>query len=117
MKKKYLLSALFTLSISFLFAQSNEFTGHWTGVLMNQYNITYDFVAHGDTLTGKDTHYDGTVSDISNGKIMGDSISYQVPIQGALTPVTGKRRNKGFFYFLLLFDREYHIHNYAHHLA
>jgi hypothetical protein len=90
MEKKVLLSVFFTLSISFLFAQNNDITGHWTGQVMNQYNITYDFVARGDSLTGKDTHYDGSVSDISNGKVMGDSISFNVPIQGQLTPVTGK---------------------------
>lgn len=90
MKKKFLLAAFFALSISFSFAQDNEITGHWTGEVMNQYKITYDFVAKGDSLTGKDTHYDGSVSDISNGKVMGDSISYSVPIQGQLTPVTGK---------------------------
>lgn len=90
MKKKLAFTAFFTLSISFLFAQSNNITGHWTGELMNQYKVTYDFVASGDSLTGKDTHYDGSVSDITNGKVMGDSISYSVPIQDQLTPVTGK---------------------------
>ncbi len=90
MKKKLLFSAFFTLSLSFLFAQTNNITGHWTGEIMNQYKVAYDFVANGDSLTGKDTHYDGSVSDISNGKVMGDSISFSVPIQGQLTPVTGK---------------------------
>lgn len=90
MKKKLLLSCFFTLSLSFLFAQSNNVTGHWTGEIMNQYKVTYDFVAKGDSLTGKDTHYDGSVSDITNGKVMGDSISFSVPIQGQVTPVTGK---------------------------
>jgi hypothetical protein len=93
MTKKLLLSVFFSLSISCLFAQSNEITGHWTGKVMNQYNVTYDFVAQGDSLTGKDTHYDGSVSDISNGKVMGDSISFSVPIQGQMTPVTGKLKD------------------------
>jgi len=57
------------------------------------YDVTYDFVAQGDSLTGKDTHYDGSVSDISNGKVMGDSISFSVPIQGQMTPVTGKLKD------------------------
>jgi hypothetical protein len=90
MTKKILLSLFFALSISFLFAQDNNITGHWTGKVMNQYDVTYDFVAQGDSLTGKDTHYDGSVSDISNGKVIGDSISFTVPIQGQMTPVTGK---------------------------
>lgn len=90
MKKKILSLALFTmLSISIAFAQDN-ITGHWTGKLMDQYNITYDFKADGNTLTGKDTHFDGSVDSIRNGKIEGDSISYDVPIQGQLTHMTGK---------------------------
>lgn len=91
MKKKIGFSIALTFAtITFSFAQNKDFTGHWTGKLMDQYNITYDFVATGDVLTGKDTHYDGTVDNISNGKIMGDSISYDVPIIGNLTHVTGK---------------------------
>jgi len=93
MTKKLLLSAFLSLSISYLFAQSNEITGHWTGKVMNQYDVTYDFVAQRDSLTGKDTHYDGSVSDISNGKVMGDSISFSVPIQGQTTPVTGRLKD------------------------
>ncbi|HEY5461782.1 MAG TPA: hypothetical protein VIJ95_00880 [Hanamia sp.] len=98
MKKKFLLSAFFTLSISFLFAQNNDITGHWTGKGGHQYIITYDLVAQGDSLSGKDTHPDGSVSDISNGKVMGDSISFNVPMQdnqGAMTliPITGKLKD------------------------
>lgn len=91
MKKKIGFSiALIFASITISFAQNKDFTGHWTGKLMDQYNLTYDFVANGDALIGKDTHYDGTVDNISNGKIMGDSISYDVPISGNLTHITGK---------------------------
>lgn len=92
MKKKILFFALCTvLSISIVSAQ--DVTGHWTGKVMDQYNITYDFQVHGDTLTGKDTHYDGSVSDISNGKINADSLSFDVPIQGVMTHVTGKLKD------------------------
>ena len=89
MKRKMLLVVLsVVLSVSFVAAQ--DITGHWTGKVMDQYNITYDLKAAGDSLTGKDTHPDGSVSDISNGKIMQDSISFDVPIQGTMTHVTGK---------------------------
>ena len=87
-KKTSLLAVCILLFISVGAAQ--DITGHWTGKVMDQYNITYDFKVQGDSLTGKDTHYDGTVSDISNGKINADSIAYDVPIQGAMTHVTGK---------------------------
>ncbi len=91
MKNKILFVIFFTfVSISFLFAQDKDFTGHWTGKVMNQYDVIYDLVAKGDSLTGKSIHADGSVSDISNGKIMGDSISYEIPVRGETTHVTGK---------------------------
>jgi hypothetical protein len=89
MKKKISILVLCViLSVSYISAQ--DITGHWTGKALDQYDITYDFLVHGDTLTGKDTHPDGSVSDISNGKINADSLSFDVPIQGAITHVTGK---------------------------
>ena len=90
MKKKILFSILFTfISVSFLFAQDN-FTGHWAGKVMDQYDIAADLVAKGDSLTGKSIHYDGSVSDITNGKIVGDSISYDVTFNGEIIHVKGK---------------------------
>jgi len=91
MKKKILFTTLFTfISISFLFAQDKNLTGHWTGRIMDQYDVATDYVANGDSLTGKSTHYDGSVSDINNGKIMGDSISYDITYNGEIIHVTGK---------------------------
>ncbi len=92
MKKKILIFIVCGfLSITIVSAQ--DITGHWSGRLMDQYNINYDFQVNGDTLTGKDTHYDGSVSDISNGKINADSISFDVPVQGEMTHVTGKLKD------------------------
>lgn len=90
MKKRLLLSIAFILITVFSFAQDTRFTGHWTGKVLGRYKLTYDFVASGDSLTGKDTHRDGSVSPISNGRIVGDSISYDVPLKGKITHVTGK---------------------------
>ena len=90
MKKKILFFAFGIIaSISVACAQE-DITGHWTGKVMDQYNIAYDFKVQGTTLTGKDTHPDGSVSDISNGKINGDTLSFDVPIQGETTHITGK---------------------------
>lgn len=89
MKKKILLFA-FCIIASISVACAQDVTGHWTGKVMDQYNIAYDFRVQGDTLLGKDTHPDGSVSDISNGKINRDTLSFDVPIQGAMTHVTGK---------------------------
>ena len=89
MKKKMLLFIFFiALSISVTCAQ--DITGHWTGKVADQYTVAYDFEVQGDSLTGKDTHPDGSVSDISNGKINADTLSFDVPIQGQMTHVTGK---------------------------
>lgn len=94
MKKIISFFALFTvLSISTAFTQ--DITGHWKGRVMDQYDINYDFKSNGNILTGKDTHYDGTVDSISNGKINADSISFDVPIQGQMTHVTGKLTENG----------------------
>lgn len=91
MKKRILFTVLFIfLSVSFLMAQNKNITGHWAGRVMDQYNIASDYVANGDTLTGKSIHYDGSVSDINNGKIMGDSISYDITFNGDIIHVTGK---------------------------
>jgi len=89
MKKKIALLTLFAfISLSVAYAQ--DITGHWTGKVMDQYNVAYDFKVQGDSLTGKDTHPDGSVSDISNGIVGSDTLAFDVPIQGALTHVTGK---------------------------
>ncbi|HEY5393214.1 MAG TPA: hypothetical protein VIJ57_13915 [Hanamia sp.] len=89
MKKKFLLF-VFSIVMSIGVACAQDVTGHWTGKVADQYDVAYDFKVEGNTLTGKDTHPDGSVSDISNGKINGDTLSFDVPIQGAVTHVTGK---------------------------
>ncbi len=88
MKKKITILALFV----FLFVSvgaAQDLTGRWTGKLQ-EYTVTYDLKADGNSLTGKDTHPDRSVSDISNGKIAGNKIEYDVPIQGETTHVTGQ---------------------------
>lgn len=89
MKKKFLL-LVFSIVVSISVACAQDVTGHWTGKVADQYDVAYDFKVQGNTLTGKDTHPDGSVSDITNGKINGDTLSFDVPIQGTMTHVTGK---------------------------
>jgi len=89
MKKKIVLLAFFAV-ISLSVACAQDITGHWTGKVMDQYNVAYDFKVQGNSLTGKDTHPDGSVSDINNGIVGADTLAFDVPIQGALTHVTGK---------------------------
>ncbi len=89
MKKKIVLLTFFA-AISISVASAQDITGHWTGKVMDQYNVAYDFKVQGDNLTGKDTHPDGSVSDISNGIVGADTLAFDVPIQGNMTHVTGK---------------------------
>jgi hypothetical protein len=88
--KKKMVSFIFVAFFSIFVASAQDISGHWTGMVMGQYNVAYDFKVQGDSLTGKDTHPDGSVSDISNGVIGGDTLAFDVPIQGAMTHVTGK---------------------------
>jgi hypothetical protein len=89
MKKKLVLLSFFAV-ISISDACAQDITGHWTGKVMDQYNVAYDFRVQGDSLTGKDTHPDGSVTDISNGIVGADTLAFDVPIQGTMTHVTGK---------------------------
>ena len=50
MKKKFLLSALLVLAVvAICFAA--DITGHWTGRVNDQFDISYDFKVDGTTLT------------------------------------------------------------------
>ncbi len=89
MIRKILLSAVIAIG-SISIAAAQDVTGHWTGKVMDQYNVAYDFKVDGHVLTGKDTHPDGSVSDITNGKIDADSLSFDVPINNELTHIKGK---------------------------
>ncbi len=89
MKKKIVLLAFFAV-VTLSVACAQDITGHWTGKVMDQYNVAYDFKVQGDSLTGKNTHPDGSVSDISNGVVGADTLAFDVLIRDAMTHVTGK---------------------------
>lgn len=89
MIRKIIFVALITVgSISFVAAQ--DVAGHWTGKVMNQYDVAYDFKVEGNLLTGKNIHPDGSITDISNGKTNADSLSFDTLIRGELTHILGK---------------------------
>ena len=87
-RKILLIACIAVGSISMATAQ--DVTGHWTGKIMNQYDVAYDFKVDGNTLTGKNTHPDGSVTDISNGKINADSLSFDTVIRSEMTHIKGK---------------------------
>jgi hypothetical protein len=77
MKKLALAALVFTLgSVTALAA---DFNGKWTadvpGRNGNTQTVTFDFHVDGSTLTGKVTNQRGDM-DISNGKVDGDTISF-----------------------------------------
>ena len=88
MKKKLLLSALLVLAVvAICFAA--DITGHWTGRINDQFDVSYDFKVDGTTLTGTHKGPDGTVVQIKNGVIKGDSLSFILPIMDNDVPIKG----------------------------
>ena len=77
MIRKLGLAALF-LALAPVAALAADFNGKWTAEVegrMGPQTITFDFHVDGTTLTGKITTPRGDM-DISNGKVDGDSISF-----------------------------------------
>lgn len=67
--------------------------GKWEGTMemMGQTNkISYDFKADGDTLTGTTTGPQDQLLDIKNGKIDGNNISFDVPVDMGQMKMTVK---------------------------
>ncbi len=91
MLKKTLIPVAMVLLLTAFCLADNLLTGHWTGKIMDQYDIAYDFKADSTTFTGTVTGPDGNSSPISNGVIKVDSIFFKMPSQtGELIPVKGK---------------------------
>lgn len=67
-----------------------DITGHWTGKIMDQYDIAYDFKVDGDKLTGGTTGPDGAAIPIKNGVIKGDSLSFSINLMDNDMKIGGK---------------------------
>ncbi|HVN94412.1 MAG TPA: hypothetical protein VMT38_11980 [Terracidiphilus sp.] len=77
MMKKLGMTLLF-LALGSVSAMAADFNGKWTGDVqgrMGTQTLTFDFHVDGSTLTGKITTPRGD-TDISNGKVDGDNISF-----------------------------------------
>lgn len=64
-------------------AFASDVNGKWVGSVdtpNGPFELTYEFKADGETLTGTVTSQMGTVA-ISNGKISGDKLTYEVQIE------------------------------------
>lgn len=90
MSKKTLLSALFSIAVIAICFAADGLSGHWTGKIMDQYDVAYDFKADGEKFTGSTKGPDGNVIEIKDGVIKGDDVSFSIPIMDNVTPIKGK---------------------------
>jgi len=92
MKRKFL-TPLALACLVFIMAVVADLTGKWVGVIKtpdgNELQVTYNFKADGDKLSGTAESPAGVVS-IDNGKITGDTFSFKVTVDGNDYPHTGK---------------------------
>ena|ERR1700741_3951758 len=93
MKRKFLIPAVLIACALFIMAVVADLTGKWKGIIKtpdgNELQVTYNFKADGDKLTGTAESPAGTVS-IDDGKITGDTFSFKVTVDGTDYPHKGK---------------------------
>ncbi len=98
MKKKLFITAALLCSFAVVFAFFADVNGEWSGVLStpdgNEYPLTYTFKTDNDKLTGTAQNPQGTV-DITDGKIKGDSLSFNVEANGTKVLHNGKYFSTG----------------------
>ncbi|TFF34635.1 glycoside hydrolase [Mucilaginibacter psychrotolerans] len=87
-KKLSTTAALVIVLITACFAA--DITGKWTGKIMDQYDITYNFKVDGEKLTGSTTGPEGNPINIENGVIKGDEFSFSINIMDNTMKITGK---------------------------
>ena len=81
---------LITMISSLVASSLADVTGHWTGTVMDQFEVAYDFKQEGETLTGSTVGPDGTKLDIKDGKVKGEDISFTLDFNGTPLIMTGK---------------------------
>jgi hypothetical protein len=67
-----------------------DVTGRWTGMVMGQFEVSYDFKQEGEVLTGSTIGPDGTKMDITNGSVKGEDVAFTLNFNGTPMPITGK---------------------------
>ncbi|MBS1524488.1 MAG: glycoside hydrolase [Bacteroidetes bacterium] len=93
MKRKFLIPAALLSCLLFVMAVVADLTGKWKGTIKtpdgNELQITYNFKANADKLTGTVDTPGGSVT-VDDGKINGDIFSFKVTVDGNDYPVKGK---------------------------
>jgi hypothetical protein len=79
------------LVIAFIaFGHAQDITGKWTGKIMDQFDVTYNFKVDGEKLTGTTTGPDGNIINLQNGVIKGGDLSFTMAMMGNDIKITGK---------------------------
>ena len=89
MIRKFLATAVMVIAfVAFGFSQ--DVTGDWKRMVMEQFEVSYTFKVEGEKLTGSSKGPDGTEMKISNGVIKGEDLSFSIDIMGNPTKINGK---------------------------
>jgi len=98
MKTKLFITAVLLCCFTAVFAFFADVNGKWSGTLStpdgNQFPLTYTFKTDNDILTGTAENPQGTVG-ITDGKIKGDSLSFNVEANGTKVGHSGKYFSAG----------------------
>ena len=87
---KHILALVVGFTLLAVPAFAADVDGKWAGSLdtpMGAVEITFEFKAEGDTLTGTMIGMDGAKIPLANGKVEGDKISYTVNIDAGGMPL------------------------------
>ena len=93
MRRKLFISIALLSCFIFVMAVVADLTGKWVGTIRtpdgNEIQVTYNFKADGDKLTGSAESPAGSVT-IDDGKITGDIFTFKVTVDGTDYPHKGK---------------------------
>ncbi|MGN6639558.1 MAG: hypothetical protein ACTHJ8_11655 [Mucilaginibacter sp.] len=98
MKRKIFITTALLCCFVAAFAYFADLSGNWKGILTapdgNEYPLNYTFKADGDKLTGTGQSPQGTV-DLTDGKIKGDSLFFNIDVNGVQVLNSGKYYTAG----------------------
>ncbi len=92
MRKNFFYSTAIGCCLLFLMTITSGLDGRWTGIVStpdgNDLNVVYNFKTDGEALTGTAESPAGEVT-IDNGKVSGNSFSFEVTVDGNVYPHKG----------------------------
>jgi hypothetical protein len=89
-KIKTIATTAFFVIASVASSYAADITGRWTGKIMDQFDVAYDFTVTGEKLTGTTTDPQGNQVEIQDGVIKNDDLSFTIEMMGNPIKVTGK---------------------------